>query len=286
MSSKKKLLVGAHMSAAGGVSNAIYEAVKYGANIVQLFTANQRTWNTKDISAEEIDLFKKAKTESNLSHIASHNSYLINLGSPKKELREKSIKAFEKELHRCHKLEIDYLIFHPGAATGEDIDTCLDNICNSLSSIAPLAKKGPTRLLIETTAGQGSNVGYKFEHLDFILNKIGKKCHMGICIDTSHIFAAGYDIRTKKGIDIMLKEFDEIIGLEHLYAFHFNDSLTDFGSRKDRHANIGKGKIGLECFKYLMTNAKTKYIPKYLETPFGEKHWKDEIKMLKKFGGE
>ena len=149
-----------------------------------------------------------------------------------------------------------------------------------------MAKKGPTRFLLETTAGQGSNVGYKFEHMAYIIKKVKGKIPIGVCFDTCHSFAAGYDIRTKAAWEKTLNEFNKIIGLKHLYAFHVNDSLYDLGSRRDRHANLGKGKIGLECFKFLMTSPKTKKLPKYLETPIGEKHWPNEIKLLKKFGGE
>ena len=284
MTAKKELLIGAHMSATGGVHKALYEGEKFGANIIQLFTANQRQWHTKKITDKEVGLWKKAKNETKITHIMSHSSYLINLGSQKKDLLKKSRNAFKEELMRCHQLKIDYLNFHPGAAVGATETECLDTIVESLLEIASIAKKGTTRLLIETTAGQGTTIGYKFEHLAYIIKKTHKKLPVGVCIDTCHSFAAGYDIRTKEGWNKTLKEFDDLIGLHYLYAFHVNDSVNDLGSRKDRHANLGKGKIGLECFKYLMTNPKTKYLPKYLETPASNKYWKDEIKLLQKFG--
>ena len=286
MTTKKKMLVGAHISAAKGAYNAIYNAGKYGANVIQLFTANQRRWNSKKITNEEIGLWEKAKRETDITHIMSHTSYLINLGSPKHDMIIKSRNAFKEELHRCHLLNIDYLVFHPGAAVGSTEKECLDKVVESLIDISPLAKKGKTRLLIETTAGQGTNIGYSFEQLGYIIKKTNNKLPIGICIDTCHIFAAGYDITTKKGWDKTLKEFDKIIGLKHLYAFHVNDSFNDLGSRKDRHANLGKGKIGIESFKVLMSDNRTKYIPKYLETPSGDKYWKDEIKLLKKMSGK
>lgn len=281
---EKKLLVGAHMSTAGGVHNAPYEGEKIGANIFQLFTSNQRQWRTKKIEHEEAQLWEEAVKATGMSHIMSHDSYLINLGSPKKKMLKKSRKAFREELTRCHLLNIDYLNFHPGAAVGSTEQECLDTIVESLLELEDMAKQGPTRLLIEITAGQGTNVGYSFEHLGYLVKKVHKKIPIGICIDTCHCFAAGYDIRSAKGWNKTLKEFDKIIGLPYLFAFHANDSLFDLGSRKDRHANLGKGKIGLACFKFLMVDPRTRHLPKYLETPNGEKYWVDEIKLLKKLG--
>lgn len=281
---EKKLLVGAHMSAAGGVHNAPYEGEKIGATVFQLFTSNQRQWHTKKLTDEEIVLWEDAVKATEMTHIMSHDSYLINLGSPKKDMLSRSRKAFREEISRCHKLKIDYLNFHPGAAVGSTEQECLDTITESLLELEDIAKEGKTRLLIEITAGQGTNVGYSFDHLAYIVKKVHKKIPIGICIDTCHCFAAGYDIRTAEGLDKTLKEFDETVGLNYLFAFHANDSVFDLGSRKDRHANLGKGKIGLECFKFLMTDHRTKHIPKYLETPNGSKYWEDEIKLLKKFG--
>jgi deoxyribonuclease IV len=281
---EKKLLIGAHMSAAGGVHNAPYEGKKIRANIIQLFTSNQRQWNSTKLTQNEITLWEESIKATQMTHIMSHDSYLINLGSPQKELLEKSRKAFKEELLRCYQLKIDYLNFHPGAAVGSTEEECLDTIAESLLELEPLANGGQTRLLIEITAGQGTNVGYKFEHLGYIIKKVQKKIPIGVCIDTCHCFAAGYDIRTSEGWTKTLKEFDEIIGLDYLFAFHVNDSLFDLGSRKDRHANLGKGKIGLECFKFIMTDPRTKYLPKYLETPNGDIYWEDEINILKKFG--
>jgi deoxyribonuclease IV len=281
---EKNLLIGAHMSAAGGVHYALLEGEMVGATVIQLFTSNQRQWHAHNISEEEVALWDAAKIKTGITHIMSHDSYLINLGSPKKEMLTKSRKAFKEELERCHLLKIDYLTFHPGAAVGSSEQICLDTIVESLLNIAPLAYDGPTRLLIETTAGQGSNVGYKFEHLGYIIKKVHTHLKIGVCFDTCHSFTAGYDIRLPDGWEKTLNEFDNVIGLEYLFAFHLNDSLGDLGSRKDRHANLGKGKIGLKSFEYLMTNSKTKDLPKYLETPNGSKFWEDELKLLRKFG--
>ncbi|NGX44375.1 MAG: Endonuclease 4 [Candidatus Anoxychlamydiales bacterium] len=281
---KEKTLVGAHTSIAGGIFNAIYEANRIGANTFQIFTANQRQWKAKPISEEDAKKFKEAKKENNIKKVISHNSYLINLGSPKKESLDLSRKTFLEEIKRCHALEIDYLVFHPGSALTSTEEESLDTISESILSFESEVKKGKTKLLLETTAGQGSNVGYKFEHLDYVIKKVKHKIPIGVCLDTCHIFSAGYDIRTKKAFDNTFEKFDSVIGLKYLNAFHVNDSKVDFESRKDRHESLGKGKIGIDAFKFLMKDKRFKSIPKILETP-NDEIWKDEIEILKKFAG-
>lgn len=279
----EKLLIGAHTSAAGGVYNALLQGKEIGATTIQLFTTNQKQWKGRVISDDMAQLWRKTKKETGLKKIMSHDSYLINLGSPSEEILEKSLQAFQSEIERCHQLEIDYLNFHPGAATTSTLDKCLDQIVHSLKKFEKLCAKGHTRLLLETTAGQGSSVGHKFEHLAYILEEVKGIIPIGVCIDTCHIFVAGYDIRTKKGWEATLKEFEKIIGLKHLYAFHLNDSLKPFASRRDRHALLGKGEIGIESFKFLMQHPTTRELPKYLETPEGPPVWKEEIAMLRSF---
>lgn len=277
-------LVGAHTSIAKGVFNSIYRGEDLEATTIQIFTANQRQWASKPISDEDAKKFIEAKKNTNIKMVASHNNYLINLGSPKANALSISKKAFLEEIQRCHKLKIDYLIFHPGSHLTSTEKECLDTIVNSLLSFASELKKGKTRLLLETTAGQGTNIGYKFEHLAYIIKKVKNTIPIGVCLDTCHIFAAGYDIRTKKGWENTIKEFEKIISLKYLYAFHVNDSKTDFGSRKDRHESLGKGYIGIECFKFLMKEKKFKNMLKILETP-NENLWKKEIELLKQFAG-
>ena len=211
----------------------------------------------------------------------SHDSYLINLGSPDSEMLQKSRKAFRDELIRCQQLGITFLNFHPGAHLSATEEECLNAICDSLLHLEDIAGRGPTRLLVEMTAGQGSNVGHRLEHIAYIVGKVHNKIPIGVCIDTCHIFAAGYDIRTGADWDAVLKQFDAIVGLGHLYAFHLNDSLHPLGSRKDRHAPLGAGKIGIESFHTLMTHPQTRDIPKYLETPDGPPLWKQEIALLR-----
>jgi deoxyribonuclease IV len=279
----EELLIGAHTSAQGGAHNALLEGVEIGATTVQLFTRNQKQWAVKPLSQEEIDLFKETLVQTGLKKIMSHDSYLINLGSPEAEGLIKSRKAFKEELVRCQQLGISFLNFHPGASTHGTEEKCLETIAESLSELEDLADKGDTRLLLETTAGQGTSIGHRFEQIAFILDRVHKKVPIGVCIDTCHIFAAGYDIRTKAAWDATLEQFDRIIGLKYLYAFHVNDSLQPLGSRKDRHADIGKGEIGRECFQVMMTDPRLREIPKYLETRGGPPLWKEEIALLREW---
>ncbi len=277
------LLIGAHTSAAGGLHLALREGKEIGATTVQLFTRNQKRWESKPLEKTEITLFQEALQETQLSHIMSHDSYLINLGCPNPENLHKSRKAFLEEVLRCQQLGITYLNFHPGAALDSSEEQCLNTIIESLEEIVSTLAQGPTRILLETTAGQGSTVGYDFSHLAYIIARLHKKIPIGVCIDTCHIFVAGYDLRTKEAVRKTLSDFDQIIGLEHLFAFHINDSMKPLGSKVDRHAPLGKGEIGLECFKELMQNPKTRNIPKYLETPDGPPLWKEEIRLLRQF---
>lgn len=281
--SADQLLIGAHNSAAGGVHNALIEAKSIGATTVQLFTANQKQWKSKPLTEEKIDLFKETLEETHLKSVMSHGSYLINLGSPNPEMRQKSLQAFYEEVERCSDLGITFLNFHPGAALDSSRESCLDRIVEGILSVKDLLVDDDTRLLLETTAGQGTSVGNSFEELAYILDRTKNHVPMGVCIDTCHIFVAGYDIRTPQGWQAVLKQFDKCIGLHYLRAFHINDSVKPIGSKRDRHAPLGEGEIGLESFKFLMTSELTRTIPKYLETPGGCPLWDKEIWMLREF---
>lgn len=278
-----QLLIGAHTSAQGGAHNALLEGQAIGATTIQFFTANQKTWQGKKIGEKEIDLWKKTIEETGIKKVMSHDSYLINLGSPKEEGLQKSRAAFKEELERCHLLELSFLNFHPGAALDSTVEQCLDTIVESLLEFEALVDKGPTRLLIESTAGQGSTIGSNFEELGYLIEKLHRKIKIGICIDTCHLFAAGYDVRNRKAWDETLKEFEKHIGLKHLYAIHVNDSMKPLGSRVDRHACLGEGLIGIEGFKAMMQHPDLCELPKYLETPEGPETWKKEIKRLREF---
>lgn len=283
---QEDLLIGAHTSAAGGVHKALYEGKSIGATAIQLFTANQKRWKSKALTPEAIALWKKAKEETGINMVMSHDSYLINLGSPDPENLRKSRDCFRSEIERCLALEVNFLNFHPGASVGCDGGDCLNRICESLLEYEELLKNHSLRLLLENTAGQGTSIGYEFDQLEYIIDKVKAKIPIGVCLDTCHLFAAGYDIRNAEAWDKTLNEFDRVVGLEHLYAFHVNDSAKALGSRVDRHHTLGNGLIGIDCFKYLMRNPKTRRIPKFLETPEGLPVWRKEILMLREFAKE
>lgn len=284
MKKQSEILLGAHTSAAGGVQNALYEGKAIGATTIQLFTANQRQWNARSLSQDDIAAWKGALTETGIKQVMSHDSYLINLGAPNPEVLMKSRRAFREEIIRCLQLDLAFCNFHPGSALDGGLEPCLDKIVHSLLDIQDLfTGKQPLRLLIETTAGQGSTVGARFEEIASIVERTKKAIPIGVCIDTCHIFAAGYDIRTKEAVTKMLSEFDRVIGLEHLYAFHLNDSQKELGSRVDRHMPLGEGCIGIECFKAIMQEPRLQAKPKYLETPGGPPVWEKEIKLLRSF---
>ncbi len=282
----KQLLIGAHTSAAGGAPNALLEGREIGATTIQFFTSNQKQWQGRKITEAEIADWKQTLLAADISHVMSHDSYLINLGSPSADILDKSRTAFRHELERCHLFELSYLNFHPGAALDSPEQVCLDTIVESLLEFQDLVDTGPTRLLIETTAGQGSTVGYQFEQIGYLIHRLDKKLRIGVCIDTCHIFAAGYDIRTEEAWTQTLQQFDDVIGLNHLYALHLNDSMKELGSRVDRHACLGEGKIGIDAFKFVMTHPKLRNLPKYLETPEGPGKWKEEIALLRTFALE
>ena len=279
----EKLLIGAHTSTAGGVENALLEGQEIGATTVQLFTSNQKQWKGREITEVMAELFQETRKSTGIQKVMSHSSYLINIGSPKEDLLKKSQEAFQEEIDRCHKLGIDFLNFHPGAATGSSVEECLNQIVISLKKLETKCSHGHTRLLLETTAGQGSAVGHEFEHLAYIIEGVKECIPIGVCIDTCHIFAAGYDIRTTAAWEDTLREFDQVIGLKHLYAFHLNDSMKPLSSRRDRHAHLGEGEIGLEAFRFVMTHPTLRELPKYLETPKGLPIWTQEIALLRKF---
>lgn len=274
-------LIGAHTSAAGGVYHALLEGSEIGATTIQLFTSNQKRWTGQILTQDALDEWNQALKQTHIRKVMSHDSYLINLGSPKEDVLEKSRLAFQEEIERCLALEISYLNFHPGASCDGNTDACLDRIVDSLLSCRHLLENHNLCLTIETMAGQGTQVGYTFEHLAYIIDRVKSVIPIGVCVDTCHIFAAGYDIRTASGWDKTLFEFDKIVGLRYLSAFHLNDSLKGLGSNVDRHAPLGCGEIGWTCFSFLMTDKRVAHLPKYLETPGGPPLWKEEISKLK-----
>ncbi len=272
--------IGAHVSAAGGLFNAPKNAHEIGAKGFALFTKNQRQWHAKALTAEQIDAFQKTMEEYGYTakQVLPHDSYLINLGHPEKEGLEKSRDAFVDEMQRCQQLGLARLNFHPGSHLKKiSEDESLDRIAESIN-IALDQTEGVTAVL-ENTAGQGTNLGFKFEHLAHIINKVEDKERVGICIDTCHAFAAGYDLRTEAAYAETMQQFDEIIGFHYLQGMHLNDCKSDFCSRVDRHHNLGLGTIGLDAFEFIMNDERIDEIPMVLET-INPELWPQEIEQL------
>ncbi|MBQ8498880.1 deoxyribonuclease IV [Chlamydia sp.] len=276
-------LLGAHTSASGGLHNALYEGRDIGATTVQLFTANQRQWKRRSLTQSMIEQFQTAMDETSLSYIMSHAGYLNNPGAPNPEILEKTRTCMYQEIADCLALGISFVNFHPGAALSDSKENCLDRAISSFSQMAPLFATNPSLvILLETTAGQGSLIGSTFEELAYLVQGLKSQVPIGICLDTCHIFAAGYDISSSEGWEQVLKHFDDVIGLSFLRALHLNDSVFALGKNKDRHAPIGEGCIGEESFRFLMQDPRTQNLPKYLETPGGPDLWVKEIRYLKK----
>ena len=277
---------GAHVSASGGADNAPANAHAIGATAFALFTKNQRQWVAKPLTAGEIDTFRKACDTYGYrpEQILPHDSYLINLGHPEKEALEKSRAAFLDEMQRCELLGLDRLNFHPGSHLQKITEEeSLDRIAESIN-IALDKTRGVTAV-IENTAGQGSNLGFRFEHLRYLIDRVEDKSRVGVCIDTCHAFAAGYDLRTAEACDATFAELDRVVGFGYLKGMHLNDAMKILGSRVDRHMPLGEGMIGMECFRYIARDERFDGIPLILETP-DETRWSEEIARLKAFAEE
>lgn len=275
--------VGAHVSAAGGVENAPENARKIGAKAFALFTKNQKQWFAKPLTDENIKKFKARCNEYGYPPelILPHDSYLINLGNPVPENLDKSRKAFLDEMQRCEQLGLKLLNFHPGAHLKQMSESqCLETIAESINMV--LDKTTSVTAVIENTAGQGSNVGYKFEHLAAIIEMVSDKSRVGVCLDTCHTYTAGYDIKSEAGYAATFDEFDRIVGFQYLKGMHLNDSKKELGSRVDRHDSIGKGLLGIEVFRRIMNDPRFDNIPLILETP-DDSLWEEEIKLLYSF---
>jgi deoxyribonuclease-4 len=273
--------IGAHVSAAGGVENAPLNASQIGATAFAFFTKNQRQWESKPLSDDNIRLFKENCREYGYEsfQILPHDSYLINLGHPEKEALDKSRKAFLDEMQRCEQLGLDRLNFHPGSHLNKiSEDDCLSVIAESIN--LSLDKTSGVTAVIENTAGQGTNLGHSFLQIRKIIDRVDDKSRVGVCIDTCHALAAGYNLTTKEGFDEVFKKFEELIGFNFLKGMHFNDSKKEAGSRVDRHASLGKGTLGTDVFGFIMNDKRFDGIPLILETP-DEKLWPEEILFLK-----
>jgi deoxyribonuclease IV len=273
--------IGAHLSIAGGLYKAVEAAVALSMDTVQIFTHSPQSWSVtgtegdwlaKTLSAGEISDFRTALKSSGLAQPVAHDSYLINLASHDDRLWEKSIAAFTGELLRAEALGLLGVVMHPGAATNGDVEAGLDRVAQALDRIHRATAGVATLTLLETTAGQGSCLGHRFEHLGEILKRVATPGRVGVCVDTCHIFAAGYAIGSATEFQATLAEFDEVVGLDQIRAFHLNDSLKPFGSRVDRHAAIGRGCLGLEPFRLLLNEPRFARVPMFLETPKGDEN--------------
>lgn len=260
------LLLGAHMSIAGGVHLAIGRGFALGCTAIQIFTKNATQWRTEPLAAQEIAEFKAERRTAGLMVVA-HDAYLINLGSPDKALFERSVTAFRHEMDRAEELDIPYLVMHPGAHTGSGEHAGLTSISRGLNRLLKEVPGYRVVIVLENTAGQGTALGHSFEQVAWILQESVAPERMGVCLDTCHAFAAGYDLRDRSGYTNSLEEFDRIIGLNRLKVLHLNDSKKGLGSRVDRHEHPGRGMLGLECFRLIMNDRRFSNVPKLIETP-------------------
>jgi deoxyribonuclease-4 len=261
--------LGAHMSISGGLHLAIERALSVRSRALQIFTKNASQWKAGALSAETVETFRAAREASGLGVVMAHDSYLINLASPDPRLLEKSITALGDELQRAERLGLPFVVSHPGAHKGDGEAAGLARVAGSLDKVHRRHPGLETRVLIETTAGQGTSLGFRFEHLAAIIEQVEEPQRLGVCLDTCHIFAAGYDIRTPETYEKTMDEFQRLVGFDRLQAIHVNDSRKDLGSRVDRHDHIGEGALGVEAFRCLMQDQRLKDIPKILETQKG-----------------
>jgi deoxyribonuclease-4 len=265
----RRPLLGAHMSIAGGVGNALLLGAKVECEAIQIFTKSSRQWACKPYTQEEITQYHDNQKATRITKVIAHDSYLLNLGSPDDFLRQRSILSFIDEMERCEMLGISNLIAHPGSHVGSGEDQGIETIARSLNQVHRACPGYRVRITLEITAGQGSNLGYRFEHIARMFDATKESERLRVCFDTEHAFAAGYDIRTREGYERTFTEFDETIGIEQLAAFHLNDSKKEFNSRLDRHEHIGKGQIGVEAFRLLINDKRFWGVPMCLETPKG-----------------
>lgn len=271
--------LGAHMSVAGGFDRALERGRKVGCQTVQIFTKSNNQWQAPPITREQAGAFARAVKESGIGPVFAHSAYLINVGSPDKATFERSKQALKVELERASALGLAFLVLHPGSHKETGEEKCLQRIAAAARWALDQAPKSPVRLLYETAAGQGSCVGHRFEHLDQLLQRTGRPERTGICLDTCHLFAAGYDFRTPAAYERTMAELDRVVGLTQVKAVHLNDSKKELGSRVDRHEHIGQGRIGLEGFRCLLNDPRLGEVPMVLETPKDEECTEDVMNL-------
>jgi len=276
---KSAILIGAHMSIAGGVHRAIERARSIECSAMQIFVKNNMQWFARPFTRPEIKAFLHHPQRAELGAVFAHANYLINLAATNPQFHANSIRALSEELKRTDQLGLPFLVLHPGAHLGAGEETGLKKVASSIDRVFARMPKVKARIALETTAGQGSCLGHTFEQLAFIIAHVREPARLCVCLDTAHVFAAGYDLTSAVGTRKMFREFERIIGLQHLVALHLNDSKTVRGSRVDRHAHIGKGQIGLEAFRFIMRDRRFRKIPKVLETPKGKELREDVENM-------
>ncbi|OGJ88416.1 MAG: hypothetical protein A2268_02730 [Candidatus Raymondbacteria bacterium RifOxyA12_full_50_37] len=275
------VLLGAHVSASGGVSNAPLNGKNLGCTAIQLFSKNQRQWSAPPLSDDETAAYFTNLKASGIVSVVAHDTYLINLGSPDTEMREKSLHAVIDEIKRANKLKLNGIVFHPGSHMGAGDAQGIRFVVSSLNRAVDETPDCTAPILIETTAGQGTNLGHTFEHIRDMLAGVKDKSRFGVCYDTCHTFCAGYDIRTAETYKATMEKFNSIIGLSNLKCIHMNDTDYELGSKKDRHQNIGKGVIGKAAFGFFMNDPRFQNVPKILETPGGDEWYARDLKTLK-----
>jgi deoxyribonuclease IV len=277
---KNKILLGAHMSIGGGVHTAIERGCSIKCTAIQMFVKNNMQWFARSLAREEIRAFLEHRQRGELLSIFAHANYLINLAATNPQFLTNSLRALSEELTRADQLELPFLVLHPGAHLGAGEEAGLKRIVASINRVFRKIPKVKTRIALETTAGQGSCLGHRFEQIAYIIDNVREPERVCVCLDTAHIFAAGYDIGSEARIKKTFREFDHVIGLNRLAAIHLNDSKTSRGSRVDRHQHIGKGQIGLDAFRFIMRDRRFRKIPKVLETPKG-KELREDVMNLK-----
>jgi len=260
-------LLGAHMSVSGGLERALLRGSRCGCQVIQIFTRNPSQWVCSELVPKEIDAFQQARAETSIVPVAVHDSYLINLASSRNDRRKRSTEALQDELMRAHALDIPYVVIHPGAHLGDGETKGIERVSEGLNRVFDLTSRLAVRILLETTAGQGTSLGYRFEQLAEIIQRSAHQERLGVCLDTCHIFAAGYDVRDRRGFERVMRHFDAVIGLNRLKLIHINDSKRKLGSRVDRHEHIGQGLLGTTAFSFFLRSPLLKDLPFLLETP-------------------
>ena len=279
-----KILLGAHMSIGGGAHMSILRARSIECTAMQIFVKNNMQWFARPLTREEIRAFCNHTQRGELLSIFAHANYLINLAATNPQFHANSLRALGEELTRAHQLQLPFLVLHPGAHLGAGEEAGLEKIIASIDRVFAKIPKVKTKIALETTAGQGSCLGHRFEHIAHIIENVREPERLCVCLDTAHIFAGGYDIGSEAGVRKTFREFERVIGLDRLAAIHLNDSKTPRGSRVDRHEHIGKGQIGLEAFRFIMRDRRLKKIPKVLETPKG-KELAEDVENMKTLRG-